>query len=58
MKNMLGLLPKPRGKKDLKNQCWVVLRKRHRYLSVINSGIYTLAHWLVLRNIGRIEFDV
>jgi hypothetical protein len=34
---------------DLKNQCWVVLRKRDRYLSVINSGIYALAHWLVLK---------
>jgi hypothetical protein len=53
MKNMLMPHPKVprygRGKGDLKHQCWVVLRKRDRYLSVINSGIYSLAHWMVLK---------
>jgi hypothetical protein len=48
MKNMLMPPSPPQGPKvrkrerDLKHQCWVVLRKRDRYLSVINSGIYSL----------------
>jgi len=42
--------PKVRKReRDLKHQCWVVLRKRDRYLSVINSGIYSFAHWMVLK---------
>jgi hypothetical protein len=35
--------------RDLKHQCWGVLRERDRYLSVISSGTYSLAHWLVLK---------